>query len=202
MRALLRLVSLPVLGSCLGACGDDPGAPPPAVATIAVASPLGTLWDVGANVQLTAVARDAQGNTVSGVMLTWSSTNAQVVSVSPTGAIQALAVGSATIRAQTGTVTGTLAVQAVDADVAGIAALAADPFLAALVTGTTTAVRTRLQTAASACVAGAAQGNLQAIQQCLAVVRTEASAATDPTDRALLAVLSLFADRLERLLNV
>jgi hypothetical protein len=160
------------------------------------------LWDVGANVQLTAVARDAQGNTVSGVMLTWSSTNAQVVSVSPTGAIQALAVGSATIRAQTGTVTGTLAVQAVDADVAGIAALAADPFLAALVTGTTTAVRTRLQTAASACVAGAAQGNLQAIQQCLAVVRTEASAATDPTDRALLAVLSLFADRLERLLNV
>lgn len=195
-------VLVTVLAVCVTACGDDPAAPPPAVATIAVTSPLGTLWDLGANIQLAAAAQDAQGNPITGVALTWSSTAAQVVSVSPAGAIQALAVGSASIRAQSGTVTGSLAVQIVDADLAGIAAAASDPFAAALVNGTTGPVRARLLAAASACVAAAGQGNLQAIQQCVAAFRTEASAATDPTDRALLAVLSLFADRLERLLNV
>lgn len=202
MRALVRLVSLMVLGTLAVACGDDPGAPPPAVATISVTSPLGTLWDVGANVQLTAVAQDAQGNPLTGVALTWSSTAAQVVSVGPAGGIQALAVGSASVRAQSGAVTGSLAGQVVDADLAGITAVASDPFVAALVNGTTSPVRTRLLAAASACVTAAGQGNLQAIQQCVAGIRAEAVGATDPTDRALLAVLSLFADRLERLLNV
>ena len=184
------------------ACGDEPGAPPPTVATVTVTSPLGTLWDIGANVQLAVTAQDAQGNPVTALGLTWSSTAGQVASVSPAGAVQALAVGSASIAAQTGGVTGSLAVQVVDADLPGLATVASDPYGAALVNGTTSPVRTRLLAAAAACVAAAGQGNLQAIQQCVAAVRTEASAATDPTDRALLAVLSLFADRLERLLNI
>jgi hypothetical protein len=51
------------------------------------------------------------------------------------------------------------------------------------------------------CATAAGQGHLEAIQECVATLRTQAVAATDPTDRALLAVLSLFADQLERLLN-
>ena len=84
----------------LAACGDSsgPGGPAP-VATIAVTSPIGTLWDVGGATQLAAAPRDAQGNPVTGVTLIWSSSAPLTVSVSPTGAIQALAVGSATIRA-------------------------------------------------------------------------------------------------------
>ena len=195
------LATLTVLARLVVACGDDPGSPP-AVASVQVTSPIGTLWDVGANALLAAVARDAQGNTLSGAALTWSSTNPQVVSVSPAGAVQALAVGTTTIRAEAGTIAGTLSAQVVNADLASIALVASDPFAAALVNGATTAVRTRLLAAASACVAAAGQGNLQAIQLCIAAIRTEATSVTDPTDRALLAVLSLFADQLERLLNV
>jgi hypothetical protein len=194
MKTRIALVVL------LVACGDDP-ASPPAVASVQVTSPIGTLWDVGANAQLAAVALDAQGNTVSGAMLTWTSTNSQVVSVSA-GFIRALAVGTATIRAEAGAVASTLSAEVVDADLAGVTTVASDPFAGALVNGTTSAVRTRLLAAASACVAAAGSGNLQAIQQCVAGVRTEAGSVTDPTDRALLAVLSLFADRLELLLNV
>ena len=202
MHGFVRTTSLVMLGVVGLSCGDDPGAPAPVVATISVTSSLGTLWDVGANTQLAAVARDAQGNPVNSAALSWSSTNPQAVSVSAAGAIQALAVGTASIRAQNGTVTGTLAVQVVDADLVGIGLLGADAYLAALVGGTTTAVRARLQAAATACVAAAQMGNLEAIQQCVAAVRAEAGTSTDPTDRALLAVLGLFADRFERLLNL
>jgi hypothetical protein len=185
----------------LAACADSSGPQGPApVATITVTSPIGTLWDVGGTTQLTGTARDAQGNVVSGA-LTWSSSQPLTVSVSASGAIQALAVGSATIRAEAGSVAGTLTVQVVDADIAGIVATASDAFVAALVLGTTPPVRARLQAAAAACVTAAGQGNLQAIQACVAAVRTEATGVTDPTDSALLAVLSLFADQIDRLLN-
>jgi hypothetical protein len=89
----------------------------------------------------------------------------------------------------------------VDADLAGIAALASDPLVGALVNGISSATRARVQTAVADCPAGVGQGHLELIQDCLAAVRAEVSGATDPTDRALLAVLSLFVDRLERLLN-
>lgn len=198
-RTWLLVGSIVLLGI---ACGDDPAAPAPTVASVAVTSPLGRLWDVGAAVQLAAVARTAQGDPVSATFA-WTSSNPTAVSVgATTGAVQALMVGTANIQAQTGAVAGTVAVQVVDADLAGIVALGSDPYLAALVAGTTTAVRTRLQAAATMCAAGAQQGNLEAIQQCVAAVRTEAGSATDPTDRALLAVLSLFADHFERLLNL
>jgi hypothetical protein len=196
--SLIRICAAALLGACGEAAGPQGPAP---VATIAVTSPIGALWDVGGTTQLAATPRDAQGNPVGGVTLVWSSSAPLTVSVSPTGAIQALAVGSATIRAEAGSVSGTLAVQVVDADLAGIVATASDAYVAALVLATTAPVRTRLQTAAAACVAAAGQGNLQAIQACIAAVRTEAAGATDPTDRALLAVLNLFADQLDRLLN-
>jgi len=90
-----------LLATFVAACGGDVAAPP-AIAAVAVTSPRGNLWDIGANVALTAAARDAQGNAITGITFTWTSTNPQIVSVSPAGAVQALAVGSATIRAQTG----------------------------------------------------------------------------------------------------
>ena len=193
----------PLLAAALvAACADDPGAPQPVVATIQVTSPIGTLWDVGAIVPLTASARDAQGNPVSGVTITWTSTNGTVAAVSAAGSVQAMGIGTASIRAEANNVAGTLPVQVVNADLAAITTVANDLFAASLVNGTTTALRTRLVAAASAAAAAASQGNLQAIQQYVATIRTEAAAATDPTDRALLASLSLFADHVERFLNL
>ena len=186
----------------IAACADDPGAPQPVVATIQVTSPIGTLWDVGATIPLTASPRDAQGNPVSGVSLTWTSTNPNVATVSGTGSVQALGIGTASIRAEASNVAGTIAVQVVNADLAAIATVASDAFAAALANGTTTPVRSRITAAAAAAISAANLGNLQAIQQFVATIRTEATGATDPTDRALLASLTLFADHVERLLNL
>ena len=196
MKRLLLAAAL------VAACADDPAAPQPVVATIQVTSPIGTLWDVGASIALAASPRDAQGNPVSGVALTWTSTNPNVATVSSTGSVQAMGIGTATIRAETNNIAGTLPVQVVNADLAVIATVANDLFAASLINGTTTALRTRLVAAASAAATAAGQGNLQAIQQYVATIRTEAAAATDATDRALLASLTLFADHVERLLNL
>jgi hypothetical protein len=195
-RATFALVA----AASVSVCGEQT-VEPPAVGTVEVTSPLGALWDVGAAVQLAAAAKDAQGNAVSGVAFTWTSTNPGVVGVGAGGLIDAVAVGSATIRAEASGVTGSLPVTVVDADLAGIAALASDPLVGALVNGISSATRARVQTAVADCPAGVGQGHLELIQDCLAAVRAEVSGATDPTDRALLAVLSLFVDRLERLLN-
>lgn len=185
----------------IAACADDPSAPQPVVATIQVTSPIGTLWDLGASIALTASPRDAQGNPVN-VTLTWTSTNPNVATVSGTGSVQAMGIGTATIRAEANNVAGTIAVQVVNADLAAITTVANDAFAAALANGTTTPVRNRITAAAAAAITAANQGNLQAIQQFVATIRAEASAATDPTDRALLASLTLFADHVERLLNL
>jgi uncharacterized protein YjdB len=186
----------------IAACADDPGAPQPVVATIQVTSPIGTLWDVGATIQLTASPRDAQGNPVSGVSLTWTTTDPNVATVSGTGSVQAMGIGATTIRAEANNVAGAIAVQVVNADLAAIGPVASDAFAAALANGTTTAVRNRITAAAAAAITAANQGNLEAIQQFVATIRTEVTAATDPTDRALLASLTLFADHVERLLNL
>ncbi len=90
----------------------------------------------------------------------------------------------------------------VDADLAGITALATDPFVAALVGASSGGLRTRLQEAAAECTSGAAQGRLEAIRDCITEIETEVANASDPTDRALLAVLGLFVDEIERRLNL
>jgi hypothetical protein len=99
-------------------------------------------------------------------------------------------------------VSGNLAIIVVDADLGAIGSLVADPFVLALVAGASSDVKAALQTAIGLCSSGVQQGNLEDIQRCIAAVRTETAHASDPTDRALLAVLNLFADLIERLLNV
>jgi uncharacterized protein YjdB len=184
----------------VSACGD--GTAPVTVASVELTSPIGALLDVSASAQLAAVGKDATGASVSGVAFTWTSSNPTVVSVTAaTGQIQAIAPGTATIRAAAGNVSGSLAVTVVDADLEGIGALGADPYVAALVGGTSSGVKSALQTAIAQCTSGVQQGNLEDIQSCIAAARSQATGATDATDRALLSVLSLFADQIERLLN-
>ena len=193
-------MALGTLLACLACGGDTTG--PAAVASVEVTSPIGSLLDVGGSAQLAAAPRDAQGNAMGGITLTWTSSNTEVVSVTAGGRNAAVAVGTATIRADAGTAGGALSVRVVDADLGGISAIATDDFVAALLGTTTTDARTRLQTAATSCQTGAQQGFLEQVQDCVAALRTEATGATDPTDRALLAVVGLFADQIERLLGL
>lgn len=75
-----------------------PPPPPPSVATVDV-TPGAAQLVVGSTVQLNAVARDGQGNAISGKSFTWSSSSPAVATVSSSGLVAGVAAGNATITA-------------------------------------------------------------------------------------------------------
>jgi len=82
---------------------------PVPVASVSV-SPAAPSLDVGTTVQLAATTRDANNNVLTGRTVSWSSSNNAVSTVSSSGLVTAVAVGSATITATSETKTGTAAV--------------------------------------------------------------------------------------------
>src|SRR2546425_1891233 len=90
------------------ACNDSNG-PPPSIAKVTVSpSPASVL--VGGTMQLTAKTEDAAGNVLTGRAVTWASSNTVVATVSATGLVTGVAVGSATITATAEGKNGTAAV--------------------------------------------------------------------------------------------
>ena len=73
---------------------------PPAapVASVSVSPATGTL-QTGGTVQFSAVTRDASGNVLTGRAVTWTSSNAVIASVSSSGLVTGVAVGTTTISA-------------------------------------------------------------------------------------------------------
>jgi len=61
---------------------------------------------VGQSAQATATVKDASGNTLSGRVVTWESSNNGIATVSPTGGVIAVAAGSATLTATSEGVNG------------------------------------------------------------------------------------------------
>jgi uncharacterized protein YjdB len=79
------------------------------VATVSV-SPASTSVAVGGTVQLAVTLRDASGNVLSGRVVTWSSNATSVATVSVSGVVTALVVGTATITATSEGQSGTASV--------------------------------------------------------------------------------------------
>ncbi|MFQ5704011.1 MAG: beta strand repeat-containing protein [Gemmatimonadales bacterium] len=75
-----------------------------AVASVEVTPTSVVLNFMGETAQLTAVAKDANGNPIPGATITWSSSNSAVASVDVTGLVTAVAVGTVQITASSGTV--------------------------------------------------------------------------------------------------
>ena len=73
-------------------------------------TPATTTLSVGGSTQATAVAKDANGATVSGTTFTWTTSNAGVATVSGSGLISAVGAGSATITAAASGKTGSMSV--------------------------------------------------------------------------------------------
>jgi hypothetical protein len=98
-RGLSALLVLAV--ACSGGDASGPGGPPPGPAPVAsvTVTPAQVQVEVGATVQLTATARDANGNVLTGRSIAWSSSNAQIASVDPSGVVLGVAVGAASITA-------------------------------------------------------------------------------------------------------
>ncbi|MCI0436349.1 MAG: S8 family serine peptidase [Gemmatimonadetes bacterium] len=98
------LVVFAVLSACSG--GDSTAPPIASVASITIA-PDSTNVQLGASVQLNATVRDAQGATLSGRSVTWTTSNGGVASVSAAGLVTALAQGRAVITATAESRSGT-----------------------------------------------------------------------------------------------
>src|SRR5258708_7710606 len=95
-----------MLGACGGGYTTSPGGR--AVATVSVPPP-STSVVVGGTMQLTAAAADANGMAVTGLPVTWTSSNASVASVNTSGLVTGIAPGGATITAMISSVPGTKA---------------------------------------------------------------------------------------------
>jgi uncharacterized protein YjdB len=113
----------------------SPAAPAP-VATVSV-SPTSPSLQIGATVQLSAVTRDASNNTLTGRVITWSSSNAAVSTVSGSGLVTAIGAGSATITATSETQTGTSAITVSAPAPAPVASVTVAPTSPSLLVGAT-----------------------------------------------------------------
>ena len=91
----------------MGACKDSTS--PPVPATLTVSAPWTTFEALGVTLQLTAQVMDKKGKVMSGVPITWSSSNASVASVSASsGLVTAVGQGSVTITATAEAALGTV----------------------------------------------------------------------------------------------
>ena len=110
--ASLLALSRVLISVVLAACGGDDGGSiqePTRVAVITISAPT-TMIRVGDTVQLTASARDADGNVLEGRDFTWTSGIGTVASVSSSGLVTGLVKGQSEIRATAEGVTGTLVI--------------------------------------------------------------------------------------------
>jgi len=92
---------------------------PAPVASVSVTPPSAST-SVGLTVQLTATPKDANGNPLSGRVITWASNNTAVATVSGNGLVTAVAAGSATITATSEGQSGTAAVTVSSVPVASV----------------------------------------------------------------------------------
>lgn len=102
-KAILALAALSAIGACSGA--TDP--PTNEVVTVTVTAPLTSIL-VGATAQLTATAITRAGSIATNPSVTWQSSAPNVATVSSTGLVTGVAVGSSTISAKVQNVTGTV----------------------------------------------------------------------------------------------
>jgi len=175
---------------------------PAAVASVEVMSPIDSLVALGRSDQLVATVRNSAGSAVSEARVSWGTSDPAVAGVSATGLVTAVGTGTATITATVLDASGSLRLRVVAADLAAVSTLAQDAFAGSLVAGLSSAERPAAQAAYAGCASGAIAGNVVAGRNCVAAVRIRAASSTDQTDRALLAVLVLYADQIERSLGL
>jgi hypothetical protein len=113
MKRVALAVAVVLSATCGGGTGDvtppNPPPPPPPPATSVTVGPTAPSIEATKSVQLTGTARDANGNPT-GQTLSWSSSDAGIASVDASGKVTGVAMGTATITAAAGSVTGSTSV--------------------------------------------------------------------------------------------
>lgn len=106
VRRAARFGGALLAGALAATCADPVGTGtlPPAAVSVA---PVTTSIAVGATARLVATVLDADGQVVTGVPVTWRSSDPSLAQVSDSGLVSGMAVGTATITARAGTREGT-----------------------------------------------------------------------------------------------
>ena len=95
---------------------EPPRPEPPRPATLVVRPNSVEFGEIGETAQLTAEVRDQNGQTMTGVAVTWASSDPSIATVDATGLVRAVGEGGATITATAGSATGRAAVSVMDLD--------------------------------------------------------------------------------------
>lgn len=100
------------LAVSIAACGDPAAPIPVATVTVSSATPgTGTLTSIGGTLQLSASVKDAEGNVLEDRTVTWSTSNADVATVTNGALVTAVGNGQVTITATADGTAGTMMVQ-------------------------------------------------------------------------------------------
>jgi trimeric autotransporter adhesin len=98
------------LAACVAwACGGGDSSGPPALASIVV-TPASRTVAPGGTVQLTAAAKDASGNSLTGRTIAWTSSDGQIAAVNAAGLVTGVSEGTATITASAEGVSGSASI--------------------------------------------------------------------------------------------
>jgi uncharacterized protein YjdB len=114
------------------------------IASVSVTPSSATL-NPGLTQQVQAVALDSIGNVITGTTFTWSSSNTSDATVSATGLVSAIAVGTAVISASAGGKSASAIVSIVAASPASVASVTVSPSSATITTGKTTQLSATLK---------------------------------------------------------
>lgn len=136
-RTRLGFLSIVVLPLMLACGGDSSG--PPSVATVDILGPTADL-QIGGTAQLSATAKDAKGNTLTGKTVTWSTSSGTIATVSSGGLVTGVSAGTASITASIDGKTASRTVTVIALPVATIAVTVGSNVLAVAATTQATAV--------------------------------------------------------------
>src|SRR5436190_9046320 len=123
------------------------------VASVAVAPATASLT-VGQTVQLTATPKDSAGGTLTGRTVMWSSSNPSVATVSGSGLVTSVVVGTATITATSEGKAGSATVTVTLVPVASVASVAVSPAMASIRVGQTVQLTATPKDSAGATLTG------------------------------------------------
>ena len=112
---------------------------PPSVGSVTIV-PNGATIDSGKTVTLTATVRDSAGNALSGRAVSWSNNGSSVATVSQSGVVTGVALGSAPITARSDTASASVIVTVLRVPVASVTVSAANSTIQVGATTTVTAV--------------------------------------------------------------
>lgn len=109
--SLLLLMAATTCGGDGGTTVDPPDPPEAPVATsVTISPPTARLTALGGTVQLTATVLDQNGQTMSGVTVSWASSDGSTATVSSAGLVTAVRDGSASVTATSGNASGSASV--------------------------------------------------------------------------------------------